>query len=68
MSKRKIKTPKGIPSNLTETKQESVSVILTKDPDDIGNILRIDWRKIYFPILLILKNIQKLFNAQIAYY
>jgi hypothetical protein len=42
------------------------SVILTKDPDSIGNALGIDWRKIIYPVLLhlliplILKIIQKL--------
>jgi hypothetical protein len=41
------------------------SVIPTKDPDNVGNALRIDWRKFVNPVLLhppiplILKTIQK---------
>jgi hypothetical protein len=44
------------------------SVIPTKDPDNVGNALRIDWKKFTYPMLLhpliplILKTIQKFAN------
>jgi hypothetical protein len=45
--------------------QKYASVIPSKDPDNIGNTLRLDWSKIKYPALihppipLILKSIQK---------